>query len=402
MLELLRTRTFVVPWLGQFVSGIGDSAFLVVLVVALAQQSAGLVGLGMAAVSLGAVLSLLAAGFVLDRLSDRTIVIGCDVARFGAALVVWLGLGQSNFVMVVIASGAYGLGQGLYRPSYSALVMELAPDGMLRVANKLRSLGSRSAGLLGAPLGGAISGLGEPRAGILFVSATCLLSVATLVGVRVSVRQGKTDEPVWALATAGVRHVFAHPWQAAWIAQGAIQVSTVIGLVYVATATLLANDSTAFGVVIGAGAAGALAGSVAIPEIKDRSRGRVAVGLVLVQYVEIIALAAGASWVVLAVASLINGYALSWFAVYWVAALQENTEPSAIGRVLAVDALGNQVLSPFGLGFAGFLLAWLGVTDSMIFAGILLAVSVIPVFLVPAAVRMGYSSRGDAVVSDES
>lgn len=391
--RVLSHREFFIPWIGQLVSGFGDAAWLVVFALLLSAHGAGAVGLGLGLFSAGTLISLSSAGLMLDRLSDRTIVLACDVLRIVASAIALVGISSSLVGWLYGAGLIYGVGQGLYRPSYTALIMEIAPSDGLREANRLRSLGNRVAAFIGAAAGGLLFARVGASMSVMVNMATYLASIGTLLSVQVPRRATSSEEETSMLqeATIGLRTVLANPWQGAWVAQGMIQVGVVSSMATVACTLLLRGQGGAYGYVVGATAAGAFLGSLTAPEISNLKRGPACLALAMAQGIELVTLFFGLHWAVIALAGLVAGYAMSCFSLYWMTALQENTDRAVVGRVLAVDALGTELLSPLGLAASGGAVAVFGTKVCLAAACVILVASLVPVVSLRGALSLGYT-----------
>src|SRR5687767_14762652 len=144
MLRTLRHREFRLLWTGQSISMVGDGIFFVALpwqVYELSNAPTALAVVGIAW-TLPMVLALLAAGVASDRLDRRSVLIAGDVLRM-AALGGMAALSLAGVIELwhlLVLSVAYGIGEALFQPSFTALVPQVVPADDLLRANALKEL----------------------------------------------------------------------------------------------------------------------------------------------------------------------------------------------------------------------------------------------------------------------
>ncbi|HEV7651508.1 MAG TPA: MFS transporter [Actinophytocola sp.] len=391
MLAPLSVPTFRRVWLGQVANVVGDAVYAVAIALYLlprpdAPRALGLV-LGMAA--LGGVVSLLVGGVLADWYRRSVVIIVSDVVR-AAAVAGILFVGQDAPLWSLGALAALlGIGSGLYRPAYGAILPSLVPREMLPGANGLRSLVNRVGVIVGAAVGGALAGATSPGWALAVDMATFLVSIATLVGVHEDAPRARdrADRSLVADVGDGLRYVFSRPWMAGIMLQGTAQMALVAAPVALLL-PLLTGPQGWFGWITAAEAVGAFAGASAGASVRTRSRGWLAMLALFAQLPQTVALALHAPPLVILLASVLTGGGLATFAVVWTTALQTGVPREQLGRVFSVDQLAVAGLMPVGFVMAGWLLDGIGQSALAWLATVALAASILAVLPLPGLRRL--------------
>lgn len=290
-------------------------------------------------------------------------IVTSDLVRIGAVLAILaLGTDASLAVLAGLAL-CMGVGAGIYRPAYGALIPMLVPPDQVRPANALRSMAGRVAAIFGSAVGGLVVAAVGVEFALLANIATFVVSIATLLATA-EPAPSRTDTRAAFLveAVGGARYVSTRPWQLALLLQGAAQIALVMGPLTVLIPMLYAEtwDGRPVGLIVAAEAVGAVAGAAWGGAVRSARPGRWGMLALLAQLPQIVAVALVApAWVIIP-ASAVAGTGLSLFGVLWISALQTGTPPELLGRVLSLDALANSALSPVGLLAVAVLVPLLG------------------------------------------
>lgn len=386
---LLRNRAFRRLWLGQAVSSVGDGVFPVAIVAGILGHGhkSGL-GLVLGADSLGAVLVTLVGGVLADRMRRTRLMAAADLLRLAAATAFLLGAGGGPLAVPMLLAAAMGVGAGLFRPAYAALLPSIVP-GELAPANALRSVTTRVAAIVGPGLGGLLVAVGGTRAAFGFDAATFAVSVLTLIGITDTAPARGAGEGLAAEARAGVAAVLRRPWVAAIIAQGTVQLLLVMAPTLVLLPLVLDNHGhlAEYGPMMGLQAAGSALGGFAAGMWRPKQPGTAAVlGLTFVGF-QLVCLLASAPAVLLGAASVATGFGYALFGVLWTGALQRSIPDELLGRVFAVEMVGTYALEPVALALTPAAVTLLGPTATLAVALVALAATTIIPLLVPG-VRM--------------
>ena len=143
-------------WVGQLLSQLGNSIFLIMGLWEIQLRSPFLLAIAGLAMMLPASLGVVG-GAIIDRHDPRRIMLWTDVTR-GAALV----LGMTALIIphlliadIIALLAVDSLGNALFGPAESVILPWLVSDADLGAANGLYSVTSQLSGALGSAIGGA-------------------------------------------------------------------------------------------------------------------------------------------------------------------------------------------------------------------------------------------------------
>ena len=175
-------RDFTLVVIGQIISLFGNAILRFALPLYLLRQtgSAGLFGAVGAAAFLPAVLCSPIGGVVADRVNKRNIMVALDFSTAGLILAFTLLLEQMPLVPLMVACLMllYGIA-GAYQPAVQASIPLLASPEQLTAANAVINMVNTLAGLLGPMAGGVLFGAFGIRP-ILWVGTGCFLLSAVM------------------------------------------------------------------------------------------------------------------------------------------------------------------------------------------------------------------------------
>lgn len=364
----------VLRWLGAYTaSTIGDSVYYMALAWAAARTgSATQTGLVLAAGSIPRAVLLLGGGVLADRFGPRRVVVASDTAR----CLVILGLAGTLLLtsptvwMLIAVALVFGAVDALFLPAVGALPPRITAASQLARVQGMRGLATRTANVVGAPLGGVAVALGGPvlafaAAGVLFA-----VSLPLLLAVRMSPlpAQDPADaEPAgtaWRELVDGLGYIRRHPMLGPLMLVVAVSELGFVGPLNLGL-ILLSEErgwgASGMGWVIAAFGAGAGASALVLTV-----RGRVPrAGLVMCLTVLIGAVAIGAlayaPSVLLAsgVAFLVGLFAGLGGALCG-ALTQTAADPAYLGRVTSVSTLFTHALAPLSYPVTGAAVALWG------------------------------------------
>jgi predicted MFS family arabinose efflux permease len=301
-----RARGFHAFWSAQILSVLGDSfsQLAVPLLVLDATGSIATAGLLTGASATAATVAGLLAGVVVDRFDRRALLVGADVARmllFAAVpLVWWLAPAPPIWPLFVLLPLAAAIGM-VFQVAAVTAVRGLVPAAELTRANGRLHAGAALASVAGPALAGAVSGWLGPAAAIAADAASFGLSAALLTLVRLPARvaapagDGARAGPL-AEFLAGARFLLRHPVLRPLTALLTVFLLLLHGIddvvVYHLKQGLDQSDGTV-GLVLAAGAAGTVTGSLLVAPLRRRlGFGAAWIGAVAVAGVAVVALAA--------------------------------------------------------------------------------------------------------------
>jgi MFS family permease len=410
-LRPLRERDFALVFAGTTVSALGDGLYYI----ALAWQTYELSNIPTAmsivgvAATLPQLVFLLVGGALSDRMDKRRLVVAADLLR-GIAISS-IGLlsvtGLLELWMLVALVALYAAGTSLFTPAATALLPVILPKEELGRGNALLTF-SRTAcvRVAGPGLGGiaiALFGVGWAFIGdgiSFFLSALALLALSKRefpARPRTSLL-GEIGE--------GLRYVRSERWLFVSLAAAPIGLLCYMGPMQVLLPFVVKNEledgARALGIILAAGGAGALLGSLLIGQL-GQPRERVLVMYVLwalstfgiAGYALSNTLWQFAAVCFVAIAGLIVG------GIIWTTLLQELVPERLLGRVSSVDVLVSFAFVPLSMAITGPIADAIGARSTMLLAGLLGGLLLLTVPLAPSlrALNRADSARAEAATN---
>jgi MFS family permease len=359
-------RPFTLLWGGQALSRIGDFLYEVALAWWVLQES-GSAG-AMAAVLIftmsPTVLFSLFGGVIVDRYPRLLVMIGSDVVRGLAAVLISIlaFTDQLQIWHVYLFGSIFGLVAAFFQPAFTATVPAMVPERDLSSANSLTSFAIQAGRILGPPLGASLLALGGAGLAFAINGLTFFVSALLLFPLwQREIRPSSSDSSQDMLADCreGLQTVWQRPWLWLSIAVFALGNITLAGPYSVSMPFLvdevLGADVAVLGLIYSMFALGYLLGGVWLggKTIVHR-RGLLIYGGMTVAGVMLLLFGLPVGLPVLLLAALINGVALELAMLAWTSVLQELVPREQLGRVASVDMVGSFALLPVGLGLAGW------------------------------------------------
>lgn len=416
LFRALHHPPFALLWLGDVVSRVGDALTNVAVAwwVLDATGSSAAMAQVLIALTVPMLLLLLVGGVVVDRVDRLRLLLVCDVVRGAvvAVVAVLAALDVLRFWHLIVLSAVFGTAVAFTYPAFVALTRTLVPPEAITSAVSLRSLGVRTAAVVGPALGGVIVAAGGTSvafgldavsfgiAGALVTAAARHLpALPRAVGLEPSAMEpAAMKSPTGPLALAasdlreGFETVFAAPALWVTIAVAGVSIPMVNGP-YQATLPLLVDEELAGSVRVYALLTTAVAvGSVAMAVwlgrrgLPMRRRGPLMYAAWVAAAGCVAALGLGVpGWLAIA---LMLGYGAGWGLVnlLWATVFQELVPQERQGRVASIDGLGSLALAPVGYAAAGYAADRWGAAETFL-AGGLAGIAVIAAGLLHPGVR---------------
>lgn len=368
-------RDFTLVVIGQIISLFGNAILRFALPLYLLRQtgSARLFGAAGAAAFIPAVLCSPAGGVVADRVNKRNIMVVLDFSTAGLILVFALLLGRAPLVplMVVCLMLLYGIA-GAYQPAVQASIPLLAGTEQLTGANAVINMVGTLSGLLGPVIGGVLFGAFGIRP-ILQVSIGCFLLSAVMElfiriphcpraaagGVLATVRRDLAES--WRFIRRE-RPVFLSVLAVLALFNLVLSAALIVGIPVAVVQALGMSDSR-LGLTQGAMGLGGLFGGILTACLGSRLRLRQ--GGILLLAASLTAAGMGSAllpgippsigWGVITAMSFALMVLSTMLVVLLSAAVQGQTPPELLGKVMAFIMAISNCASPLGQAVYGTL-----------------------------------------------
>jgi len=400
-LAALRERQFALLFWSQGISLLGNQIVPVALAFAVLDLtgSASDLGLVLAARLVPTIVFLLTGGVWADRLSRRTLMMCTNLSQLASQglLGFLLVSGEARIWEVVALQVVQGAATAFARPALGGLTAEIVAAERRQQANALMwgaagvaaAAGPALAGVFVATIGTGWAILGDAAS---FAVAAILLIPMRLPALSPAPRTGFFRE-----LGQGWREVISRRWVWAGTANGAIA-----ALVWLSSFSVLGplvakrslGGSSAWALILVAFGVGAILGNVVALHIRLRRPLFVAFALTTSCSLSLFLLGVAAPAPFIAVTELYSGAAVAIVGVLWQTTLQEQIPPASYGRVAAYNQMGGMVLRPLGLVIAAPLAQLVGVSATLIGAGVITAANSALLLLVPE-IREMRSGRPD-------
>jgi MFS family permease len=398
----LHERNFRLYFLGQLTSAIGTGMTPVALsfaVLALRDASASDVGAVLTAQTVPLVVFLLIGGVAGDRFGRRHVMLAADVLRASAETVLgaWILFGHPPFWGFLLLPALVGTGTAFFVPSLTGLIPQIVPRDRLTQANALNGLTFSIGAIIGPAAAGVIVATASPGWAILADALSYVLSVCSLVALRLEPAAETTSDSFQAQLRQGW-HVF---WSRSWL-WATVMVASVSNMAMMAPFLVLGaviskeslGGATAWGTILGAEGAGAVVGGIAMLRLHF-SRPLVSATLsLLVWPYPLLALAYCAPVPVIAIGAFLGGAAFAIFDTQWQTTMQREIPAEVLSRVSAYDWFGSLIFLPIGYAIVGPVASVIGAHAVFIVGTTYMIVGVAVILLVPSVRRIGAGTRG--------
>jgi MFS family permease len=219
---LLKNRGFILLWIGQLLSQLGDKIFFVLMVALLEnyQPTAGLAqnsmySILMLAFTLPAILFGSAGGIFVDRFSKKLILVGSNILQTLLVLLIAF-LPREFFILLILTFAISTLAQ-FFAPAEQAAIPVLVPKQNFMAANALYSSTMMGALIVGFAIGEPIlslakTWLGEGYGQEMVVGGLYLLSALAVQPINFGPKHQPDDHHgsgmnPWADFKAGLRYL---------------------------------------------------------------------------------------------------------------------------------------------------------------------------------------------------
>jgi MFS family permease len=397
MKEVLAIRDFVLLWIGQATSMLGDQFHRIAAAWLVLKLTGDPLALGMVLALSGIPLAvfIVIGGAVTDRFSPRKVMLATDIVRLflSALLAIQVFTGTLQIWMIYIYAIIGGTMGGLFGPASMSIVPRIIPSEKLQAGNSLTQGSSSLIGFVGpAVAGGMIVAFGNEKTGIGVAIAidaiTFIVSVITLwmmqTGGEVAAQAQKMRvADMLKSVKDGFAYMFKDPvlrlmFVIIAIANMAFSGPIVVGIPYLAD-TRFPEGAAAYGFIIAGYAGGNLLGII-IAGMLPRFAGKTIQAFMIILFA-VFGLGLGAigwisaTWLAtfdLFILGILNGY----LSVMLVTGLQQNTPKEMLGRLMSMLLLANMSLMPLSQAITGVILRWSVLSVFIIGGAMLLGVAI--------------------------
>jgi MFS family permease len=394
MLGILRNSRFRLAWLSSTASGAATSVMPVALTLYLLDTQGGITVLGLvlgcrtAGFVLGAVLS----GVFTDGYARRTVLTLASAVR-GVAILAVVPAFTVSVLAICAAILMAGVGEGLFRGAYQALIGEVVPDDDLQRANALSTLSSRLL-LIAGPTAATLLYVVIGGAATLVVTGVLWMGSA-LLALRLPRGEPPPSNDARRRPFADFAEVLREAGRHRWfvVGLGALVIWLALGwAVQQLTLPLVSRTelggNTFIGIALGTYSAGAVAAAVLMGRWTPRRPGLVAfVGLSLYGLVPLALTVPGVSphlgAALVLVAYFLGGAGIEAFNIPWFSAIQREVPPERMGRLFSLDFMVSHGVAPLGLIVLPYALTSAGQTPVLVVCGVLTLVSALGALAVP-------------------
>lgn len=408
-LHLFRKPDFLRLWLGSVSSAAGTavgSLILIWLVYVLTRSPLTISLLGIVQFLPTVAFGLLA-GALIDRWDRRRLMIACDAARavcFGvlALYVLLFGVNTAVLIGIVFVVATFST---IFRPATNAAIPRILGASEMTDGNGLLQGGSTAAQFVGTPLGGLLlvttgAAVGLALNALTFaVSGLLIFLMVIPAPPRASAPPSATARSLLADIRAGLG--FLRSQRALLVITLTAMVGNFFltiwgGFLVFYVAEHLHAGATAFAVLVAAGTAGFLLGSVLPGRLHtDRSPGLWLLPTWGIAGVFIAGLAGVSTLEAAVPLEIAASTCLSIGNTTWLSGVQRTVPDEFLGRYFATDEAGSFAMIPAAMAVGGVLVLVLGIEWTFVLAGVGAVVSGVPMFLSRDVRRWG--TRRDAL-----
>jgi predicted MFS family arabinose efflux permease len=328
--------------------------------------------------SIANVALVLVGGVLADRLPRAVLLQGSSLAAAGsAALMAASVLGGFASVPLLAAIGLVnGAVAAIALPASYSITPETVPADDLQQANAFLRIGSNTAAIGGASLGGLIAATAGPGwamavvAGVFAAEAVCWVRVG-------GVRKVRARSSPLAELREGWSEFVSRSWVWVVVLQFMIVNAAVVGGMQV-LGPAVADDSfgrAAWGVALACQTGGALVGGLIAARWLPRRALLFGVALILLEAPPLLVLGLAPHLALLLPAMFVTGWAAEQFTIAWDLSLQQNVPGETLARVYSYDIIGSIVAVPLGQLAVGPVAAEAGTGPTLVGCAVLIVVT---------------------------
>ncbi len=374
MNQLFR-RDYTMVVIGQIISLFGNAILRFALPLYLLREtnSSSLFGAVTACSFIPLVIFSLFGGVIADRKNKRNIMVALDFSTAAVILIFSLALGKISLVplMIAVLMVLYGI-SGIYQPAVQASIPFITQREMLMQGNAVINMVSTLAGLLGPIIGGVLFGAFGIMP-ILFISIFCFLISAVMeIFIHIPFQKNLDGKSIFQSVRSDLSESFQFVKNEKPIFLSVLWILALFNLILSAAmivgipiivVQILGMSDTALGITQGAMGLGGLAGGIIAGAAAKKIR--LKNGYVILILCSLTALLMGISvfetvpkqigYAIITAASFGAMCVSTMFSVSMMTAVQKQTPPQLLGKIMAVIIAVSSCSQPVGQAVYGVL-----------------------------------------------
>lgn len=398
-------RKFALIWAGQFISLISSSAVNFAIIIWLSIETGSAETLAFAAIAALLPQAIIGpfAGVYIDRWDRKKTMIFSDafVALCTAFMALNFYMGNQSLFFIYIMLGLRSVGSAFHMPAMQAAIPMLAPkDQLLRIAGINQIIQSVSS-IAGPALGALLIGLFSIGNVLLFDIIGAVFAITSLLFVYIPNPEKTPDDDssklakVWKDLRIGVLEVFRDKgitWMFIYSIIATFCILPVSVLFPLLTLNHFNGGKFEMSIIEIVWGVGMLIGGGLIGIIKPTVRKIIFINvmhIVLGLTFTISGILPTDAFILFTVLTIIGGAAASIYNANFVAIIQEEIDPSKMGRVFSMFYSIAIIPSMIGLLSTGFVADSIGVNLTFIILGAVISFVGIISFFTPSLMQLG-------------
>lgn len=390
-LRVLRGRDFGLFFTGYSTSLLGSSMSSVAMAFAVLDGggSASELGFVLAAVPVTQLLFMLFGGVIADWFGPRRIMLAGDTIRCVAqsALAIEVLVGRPGLWTFTLLAAVRGVGEALFNPALSVLVVRTVPSGHLGDANVLLGFSQSVAKVAGPTLAGVFIAISNAGTVVAIDAGTYICSLMALSLLRLG--QGASGRRPSMLRS--VRDGWSEFTSRTWLVASTIQFTFINFLVwgpFLVLGPVLSHRLPAgardWGIVMGGYGAGSIIGGLLALGRRPRHPLAAATVATIGYAVPCALFALSAPTAILSAGACVAGVGSTVSGAFSDTTTQQHTPVEVLARVRSIQTFGAFSLGPSAFALAGPLSDLVGARAVLAFGAVWTVVSAAAVLSLPS------------------
>ena len=374
-MKQLFKRDFTMVVIGQIISLFGNAILRFALPLYLLRKtdSSSLFGAVTACSFIPMVIFSLFGGVIADRKNKRNIMVTLDFTTAAVILIFSVALGKVSLVplMIAVLMILYGI-SGIYQPAVQASIPLIAEKQFLMQGNAVINMVSTLAGLLGPIIGGVLFGAFGIMP-ILFISAGCFVFSAVMeIFIHIPFEKNTDGKSIFRAVGSDLSDSFRFIKYEKPVFLSVVGIIALFNLILsammlvgipVIVVQILGMSDTAIGITQGAMGLGGLAGGIIAGAAAEKIR--LKNGYIFLILCSLAAFFMGISvfnavpknigYIIITAVSFGAMCASAMFSVALMTAVQQQTPPNLLGKIMAVSIAVSSCSQPVGQAVYGVL-----------------------------------------------